>query len=250
MWDDSEMNVRTLGSLRARTIVKTSGTTAKNAGTGPLTVVLMHGYGAPGDDLVSMAESIDAPAGTTFVFPQAPLVLSDPMMPFLGDARAWWEIDIGRYERAIRQGTLEELIKDEPAGMASARDAVVAMLDALDAETKTPGARIVLGGFSQGSMIATDVALRTKRPLAGLVILSGTLLASTEWLPRMADRKGMRVLQSHGAEDPILPFALAQVLHRALAEAGLETSFLPFEGGHGIPPSVMRALGPWLHALP
>jgi phospholipase/carboxylesterase len=204
MWDDSEMNVRTLGSLRARTIVKTSGTTAKNAGTGPLTVVLMHGYGAPGDDLVSMAESIDAPAGTTFVFPQAPLVLSDPMMPFLGDARAWWEIDIGRYERAIRQGTLEELIKDEPAGMASARDAVVAML----------------------------------------------VLASTEWLPRMADRKGMRVLQSHGAEDPILPFALAQVLHRALAEAGLETSFLPFEGGHGIPPSVMRALGQWLHALP
>ena len=239
------MAVQKLGPLRVRTIVKTPGTTSKNA----LTVVLMHGYGAPGDDLVSMADAIDAPAGTTFVFPEAPLSLSDPRMPFLGDARAWWPVDLGRFERASREGTMDALIDNEPDGMSSARDAVVAMLDALEAETKTPGARIVLGGFSQGSMIATDVALRTTRPLAGLAVLSGTLLAATEWLPGMTHRKGLPVFQSHGTADPLLPFALAELLRDAMKEAGLGVRFLPFDGGHGISPEVMRDLGQWLREL-
>jgi phospholipase/carboxylesterase len=247
MWDNSVMDAEKLGPLRARTIVKTTGTTAKNAGAAPLTVVLMHGYGAPGDDLVALAGAIDAPPGTTFVFPEALLALSDRMMPFLGDARAWWPVDIGRYERAIRQGTIEDLIKDEPEGMTAAREAVIAMLAAL--EEKTPGTRLVLGGFSQGSMIATDVALRTKREIAGLVILSGTLLAAKDWLPALPDRKGLPVFQSHGKDDPILPFALAQRLHRSMTEAGLAASFLSFEGGHGIPPAVLRDLGQFLRQV-
>ena len=243
------MDVQDLGPLRARRIVKTSGTTSKNADAAPLTVVLMHGYGAPGDDLVAMAGAIAAPAGTTFVFPEAPLALSDTMMPMLGDARAWWPIDIGRYERAIRQGTLEALVKDVPPGMSAARDAVLGMLDALDAETRAAGARLVIGGFSQGSMIATDVVLRSQRPFAGLVVLSGTLLAAGDWLPAIASRKGLPVFQSHGTEDPILPFAIAQALHRAFEEGGLASSFLEFDGGHGIPPIVMRDLGRWLTQL-
>src|SRR4051812_31090735 len=123
MWDDSVMDASKLGPLRVRTIVKGSGTTTKNAdqdpSASPLTVVLMHGYGAAGDDLVSMAGAVDAPAGTTFVFPEAPLKL------VLGAARAWWPVDIGRYERAMRQGgaQIEELIHQEPDGMSSAREA-------------------------------------------------------------------------------------------------------------------------------
>lgn len=248
MWDDLEMDVRELGPLRVRSIVKTSGTTPKNAAHGPLTVVLMHGYGAPGDDLVSLAGAVDAPNGTTFIFPEAPLVLSDPLMG--GDARAWWPIDVGRYERAIRQGTIEQLIKDEPEGMSASSDAVGAMLDALDQETTSSSRRIVLGGFSQGAMLATDVALRTKRPLAGLAILSGTLLAASTWAVCLPDRKGLHVFQSHGTEDPLLPFAVAERLRHLLDDAGLEVSFTQFEGGHGIPPSVMRDLGQFLHQLP
>lgn len=252
------MHVRTLGPLRVRTVVKAPAHASKHPEAGPLsrpgadaaalTVVLMHGYGAPGDDLVSMAGALDAPAGTTFVFPEAPAALPEAMG--LGDGRAWWPIDVGRYERAIRQGTIENLVTDEPAGLSPARDAVVAMLDALESETTATDTRIVIGGFSQGSMLATDIALRTKRPLAGLAILSGTLLAATEWLPGMADRKGLRVFQSHGTEDPLLPMTLAQLLHHAMTDAGLEVSFTPFEGGHGIPGSVMRSLGQWLHHLP
>ena len=247
------MDLVELGSLRARRIVKTSGTTSKTGTAPPLTVVLMHGYGAPGDDLVALADVLDAPEGTTFLFPEAPNMLGDAaLMSLLGDARAWWPIDVGRFQRAMMRGSLaalEELTKDVPEGMAEAREGVVSLLDAVESELGTPPERIVLGGFSQGSMLALDVALRTERALAGLVVLSGTLLAASEWVPRMATRKELPVFQSHGTEDPILPFVIAQKLRQALDDAGMRVSFTQFEGGHGIPPGVLRHLGVWLHAL-
>jgi phospholipase/carboxylesterase len=86
------MDVVELGPLRVRKIVKTSGTTAKNADA-PLAVVLMHGYGAPGDDLVSLGNALDAPRGTTFLFPEAPSRISGgALLGLMGDARAWWPI--------------------------------------------------------------------------------------------------------------------------------------------------------------
>src|SRR4051812_3744132 len=106
MWDALGMDVLALGPLRVRKIVKTSGTTSEK----PLTVVLMHGYGAPGDDLVALAGEIEAPAGTTFLFPEAPSLL-------FGDARAWWQIDVGRFQRAMVNGTLDEVMSDVPDGL-------------------------------------------------------------------------------------------------------------------------------------
>ncbi len=247
------MDVVTFGPVRARKIVKTTGTTAKNAAASPLTVVLMHGYGAPGDDLVGLEGAIEAPRGTTFIFPEAPSMFGDPaLISLMGDARAWWEIDVGRFQRALMSASpaaLEELTKDVPDGMKAARENIVAMLDAIEKDANVSGDRLVLGGFSQGSMLALDVALRTKRPLAGLAVLSGTLLAAGEWVPLMGARKELPVFQSHGTEDPILPYVIAERLHHVLDDAGMRVTFVPFDGGHGIPPQVMRDLGTWLTSL-
>ncbi len=236
------MDIR-LGPLRVRRI-------AAKAGEPALTVVLMHGYGAPGDDLVGLAAEIDAPPGTTFLFPEAPDAIAEAAFaPELAHARAWWPIDVGRYERASRSGGVEALVNDVPAKLAQAREALERMLDAVEQDPSTAGTRLVLGGFSQGAMLATDVALRSTRALAGLVVLSGTVLAEREWLPLMPSRKELPVFQSHGRGDGILPFEIAERLRASLQSAGLDVSFTPFEGGHGIPPSVMSALGPWLRSL-
>ena len=89
------MNIVTLGPLRVRRVVKATSKVAANPG-GSLTVVLMHGYGAPGDDLVSLSDVIQAPAGTTFLFPEAPSPIDDPgMLAMLGEARQWWPINTG-----------------------------------------------------------------------------------------------------------------------------------------------------------
>jgi phospholipase/carboxylesterase len=240
------MELLNLGPLRVRRFVKTTGNTSKT--DAPLTVVLMHGYGAPGDDLVGLGGAVAAPSGTTFLFPEAPspLMGDAALMTLSDEARAWWQIDIGRYQRAATLGTVERLVEDVPAGLAEVRASVIAMLDAYERETSTKSERIVLGGFSQGSMLALDVALHTERPLAGLAILSGTLIASNEWLPRMAARKDLPVFQSHGTRDPLLPFAVAERLRHELDSAGMRVSFTSFDDGHGIPPEVMRDLGTWL----
>lgn len=238
------MDVLSLGPLKVRRVVKPMEGIGKAPST--KTVVLAHGFGAGGDDLVGLASMIDAPPGTTFLFPEAPHRLTDLVLsPMFSDARAWWMIDMERLERAMETGELRDLSKEIPAGLAEARAAFVAMVDAIVADGTGPE-HIVLGGFSQGSMLATDVVLRDPRPFAGLVVLSGTLLAESEWVPRMPARKGLAVFQSHGTRDPILPYANAERLRDALEAAGLAMTFRAFDDGHAIPPSVLRDLGGWL----
>jgi phospholipase/carboxylesterase len=107
----------------------------------------------------------------------------------------------------------------------------------------------VLGGFSQGAMLSLDVALRTSRPLAGLVLMSSTLIAAGEWTPLFPTRRGLSVLESHGRDDPLLPFALAELLRDLLRHAGLEITWVPFRGGHAIPDVVLDALSAFLRAV-
>jgi phospholipase/carboxylesterase len=105
-----------------------------------------------------------------------------------------------------------------------------------------PSSRVVLGGFSQGSMLSCDFALNDERPLAGLVLFSSTLLCRADWQRRAPKRKGLPVLQFHGRADPVLPFALAEQQRDLLLEAGLDVEFSAFNGGHGIAPSATEAL--------
>ncbi len=251
------METSLLGSLRVRRLVKESGPAGRGKALGarPLTCVFLHGFGAPGDDLVGLADGIDVPQNTTFVFPEAPHSLQDFLFePLYGDARAWWMIDMGAMERAIVRGELRDLRGQVPDGLAEARRAVMSMLDALAVEEadkpEEARGRLVLGGFSQGAMLSLDVALRARElPLAGIVLLSGTLIAEQQWSPLFAGRRGARVFQSHGEQDPILPFSIATTLRDRLIEAGLDVTFDPFQGPHTIPPATLARLGAWLHAL-
>ena len=248
------METLKLGPLEVRRVVTPLATDRNNEDNPdprpPLVVVLCHGFGAPGDDLVGLASGIDAPPGTVMLFPEALHGLRDLTgQPMFGDARAWWMIDFARLERAIATGELRDLSGDVPEGLDDARAALDAMLDEL-ARTQPLG-RLVLGGFSQGSMLSLDLALRRpERELAGLVLLSGTMIAEREWSPRMPARKGLRVFQSHGRSDPILPFSIAERLRDALTAAGLELTFDPFAGPHTITPQNLERLSRWLHALP
>ncbi len=233
------MKVEQLGGLKVRL---TGGTDGRGGGDGPI-VVLLHGWGAPGDDLVPLGPEIDAPRGTRYVFPEAPLSLQ---MGF-GDSRGWWALDIEKRQREIAAGRARDLSREVPKGLAEARAKVIAFLDEL--ERRVGAKPIVLGGFSQGAMLACDVALNTSKPLAGLVLLSGTLLAADEWTPLLPKRKGLRVFQSHGSADPLLPSFMAEQLRDLLTKAGLSVEWIGFRGGHEIPGIVLDKLGGFLRAV-
>lgn len=233
------MRQETFGRLEAHV---TGGHDREGGGEGPV-VVLMHGFGAPGSDLVGLWRALSVPRDIRFVFPEGPLSLGASMV---GESRAWWMLDMERVQRAQLTGETLDRSEDVPEGLPPARQAVIELLDAVQERLGVRSDQVVLGGFSQGAMLALDVALRDARPLAGLVQLSSTLIARSEWEPRMASRAGLPVLQSHGRRDPLLAFDAAESLRDLLEQAGLEVTWVPFQGAHEIPLPVVDALGRFL----
>ena len=230
-------------SLAPVEVVVTGGIDGKGSGNGPL-VILLHGFGAPGDDLVAIGEALEGTvhAGTRFAFPEAPIDLG----PMFAGGRAWWHIDLE--ERMRRQVRGERNVKEVPDGLHAISANVATLVRALVEQLAPPPDKVVLGGFSQGAMLALDVALRSDVNLAGLVLLSGTHIASEEWAALMeaGSRSGLPVFQSHGREDPVLPFSISEGLKGTLTKAGMVVEWVPFEGGHAIPPPVVQGLASFL----
>jgi phospholipase/carboxylesterase len=206
------------------------------------TAVLLHGFGAPGDDLVALADVI--PGSIRFVFPEAPIELGG----LYGDARAWWLLDLARLEDDLRRGVPRDRRDDVPDGLIPAREHVNRLLDDVQSTFSVSDQQLVLGGFSQGAMLSLDVALHRRVPPAALILLSGTLLAQSVWQPRMNVLAGVPVLQSHGRSDMLLPFAIAELLRDQLVEAGARLDWHAFAGGHEIPASVLAAVATMLNA--
>lgn len=237
---------RELGGLKCHVVdALTEGTTPS------LAVVLSHGYGAPADDLAPLGAELlrTAPAieqGVRFYFPAALLDLGSIGMP---GGRAWWHLDMQRLVLAAQTGRWDELRGGIPVGLDTARERLTALIDEVRAETGLPYSRIVLGGFSQGAMLTTDVALRLPEPVAALCLASGSLIAEPEWTRFASEQKPLRILQSHGRQDPILPFFGAESLRDLLTRNGHQVEFIPFNGGHTIPWQVLQAFSRLLAEL-
>lgn len=236
------MKKLTLGRLN---VIAAGGTDGHGGGAGPA-VLLCHGYGAPGDDLVSLHDAVDAGDDVRWFFPAAPLTL-DTGMGIAG--RAWWHIDMLALQIAMASGRMRDMANETPDGLHEATTALRECVALLCQDHGVERSRLVVGGFSQGAMITTELALHEDEPFAGLVTLSGALLSQDRWRPAAA-RQGakLQVFQSHGRYDPILPYQGAEALRAMLIDAGASVSFVPFAGQHEIPYPVIDALGSFLRA--
>ena len=202
-----------------------------------LSVVLCHGFGASGTDLVGLAPELcelapELVGHTRFLFPAAPIPLDEVGMP---GGRAWWHLDLEAFNHAINTGTFRDQTTITPDGLDHASQLLGELVQDIQSEWQTGPERIVLGGFSQGSMLATNVALSLPQPPAALLIWSGTLLCQDNWRQKAEARGPLRVFQSHGTLDPILPFDAAESLRDLLTESQLDVDFLEFSGQHAIP---------------
>ena len=202
-----------------------------------LTVICLHGYGADMRDLAPLAPEIPVERPIRWIFPNAPEVLD-------WGGRAWFPIDVAAFEEAQRTGKPRDLSGGEPAGMAEARVELQAFIQELGASWD----KLVVMGFSQGAMMAVDLALRSQLAPAGVGILSGTFVDRKTVFSLAPKRKGLAFFQSHGSVDPILGFREALALEKALKDSGWKGELRRFEGGHGIPPEILPELGAWLQA--
>jgi phospholipase/carboxylesterase len=221
------MRTTTIGPLTVR---------ALGDGEGPA-ILLCHGFGAPGDDLVGLASAIDAGPGVRWFFPAAPHTLA-------GAGRAWWNIDLERRITLGARGQADQLRLETPDGLVSARAALEATLAVLERDHGVSRDRLIIGGFSQGAMVTTELALAAEVPFAGLAILSGTLLSQDRWAAAAHARgASIHALMAHGRRDPLLRFADAEALRTLLEEGGASVDWVEHGGQHEIPPVVLQRLG-------
>lgn len=190
-------------------------------------VLLFHGFGADASDLASLAEEFNFEKPCNWLFPNGPL--SVPIAPgFSG--RAWWSIKMSELEG--------DWTDRRPPDMNSAVDKIFKMISSMKFAWKD----LIIGGFSQGAMIATEVFLKAPETPAGLICLSGTLLSKNLWTEFAPNRKGSHVLMSHGEGDQVLPHKGSILLQKFFEENGIKTQFVSFRGGHEIPMQVIQKM--------
>lgn len=208
--------------------------------------VMMHGYGAPGDDLVSIGEWViqalgDSQQTPAFLFPEAPIDLTRYGIP---GGRAWWPLNMAKLMELSMKGSFDEMREEAPPGIDEARQMLLETIQAAQIELQAGHLPLFLGGFSQGAMLAVDTALRgLERPPEKLFVLSGATVCESLWEAQIHKLSKTDIVQSHGDQDMILPAVTGQWLGELLRKSGTgHYQMLRFEGGHGIPIEVYEAL--------
>jgi len=209
---------------------------------GAATIVLFHGFGANAHDLYPLHDYLPTEERFQWIFPQG--LLEVPLIPGYS-GRAWFPIDMQALQEAISKRDFRDLSSREPEGLDNARMAAFGMIEALG----IPWENLILGGFSQGAMLACDVALRAPRTPKGLVLFSGALLNESVWSNLAKARIHLRFFQSHGEEDPILDFNQAKKLEALFRNSGMLGEFIGFRGGHEIPPQVLQGVSRYLNGI-
>ncbi len=164
-------------------------------------VILLHGYGSDGNDLISLAPLwARLLPHTLFVSPHAPFPCEiNPA------GRQWFGFEDAGPEMIV-------------AGARMAATMIDTYLDGLMAEHAVPAARVALVGFSQGGMMSLHVAPRRAETLAGVVTYSGALVAGELLAEETVTRPPILLL--HGDADPVVPFASLARAASALKAAG------------------------------
>jgi phospholipase/carboxylesterase len=206
---------------------------------GGTAVVVLHGWGAAGDDLVPLAEALKRP-GARFFVPAAPL-------PEVGGGRAWWHLDPNTRPPHASSDQLAPGFRPTPAVVA-ARAAVQALI-ATVVDLHAPRA-VALLGFSQGAMLSIDVALAGAPFVERVVAMSGVLLTDSVSALTAPHPTKPRFLLSHGRQDPVVPFPGGSRAKDLLEKHGFPVTWRPFDGGHEIPPPLLEDVDRFLFPRP
>lgn len=202
------------------------------------TIVVLHGYGASETDFAPIANFMNLESPVRWIFPRAPLSIA--LAPGL-TGYAWFPIDVAALDEAIRTQSFRDFEVEKMSGFHQAVEALTDFLKEAEVERQN----LILSGFSQGAMLATELALQ-EEPLRALSILSGTYVKGLNWKERASRKSQLPIFQTHGRSDPILPYSSAEALYRDFLNAGCQIQFHGFEGGHELPPPLLSVWAQFL----
>lgn len=206
--------------------------------TGPdprASVIWMHGLGADGNDFVPIVPELHLPASSPvrFVFPHAPY---RPVTINMGMVmRAWYDVF-----------DLEGGRGEDEAGVRASQKLVEALI-ARERDRGIRPAHVVLGGFSQGGVMALQTALRYPERLAGVGALSCYLpLARSLPAEASAANRDVPVFMAHGSHDDLIPVSRAHRSRDRLLEMGFPVAWREYPIPHAVCAEEIRDLATWL----
>jgi phospholipase/carboxylesterase len=194
-------------------------------------VVLLHGLGSDGNDLISLAPYW-APLlpETEFLAPNAPFPCD--MAPF---GYQWF---------SFQERTPTAVL----AGVRAAAPFLDAFLDEALEARGLDESRLALVGFSQGTMMSLHVGLRRAKPVAGIIGYSGRLIAEETLAGEL--RSKPPVLLMHGTADEIVPFDSLTLAEASLKALGVPVTTVQRPGlGHSIDEIELQKGGEFLSTV-
>ena len=197
----------------------------------PWLLVLMHGVGSNEQDLFGLARLM--PPQFHVLSLRAPYVLSP-------DAYAWFEFQfLPDGQRRIDEDQERE-----------SRFLVGEMLASASAQLGIPPERVVVGGFSQGGIMALSLLLTRPASMRAAMVWHSRLLPQV--LPQVAAPEafeGKSLWVSHGSADNVIPPAAAQATRELARGLPLALAGSDFPGGHEIRPAELQGTLAWLQSL-
>jgi phospholipase/carboxylesterase len=191
-------------------------------------VILLHGYGSNGEDLIGLVPYWRATLpDTVFISPNAPQIC-----PGAPGGYQWWPLTTFTPDARA-------------AGARAAAPVIDAFIDGVLGRYGLTEDRLALVGFSQGTMMALHVGPRRERQLAGIVGYSGMLADPGADPTELRTRPP--VLLVHGDADPMVPVAALPQAESALTPLGFDVATHVSPGlGHSIDEAGLRLGGEFL----
>jgi phospholipase/carboxylesterase len=185
-------------------------------------LVLLHGRGADENDLFGLLDLLDPGRRLVGLTPGGPLSLPP-------GGRHWYGVRrVGFPDPETFRASYELLAREVPS------------------LTGLPWERTVVGGFSQGTVMAYALSLGAGRPTpAGLVAMSGFIPTVDGWAAEL-DRPGLPVWLAHGVRDPVIGVEFARAARDALQSAPVDLTYHEHPGAHHVDPRLLAELPGWL----
>jgi phospholipase/carboxylesterase len=191
-------------------------------------VILLHGLGADGNDLIGLAPY------WARLLPDAEFL--SPNAPFPCDMAPH-----GYQWFSSQDRSLEAVL----GGVRAAAPILDAFIDEALEQRGLGSGELALVGFSQGTMMSLFVGLRRAEPVAGIVGFSGRLLAPELLASELRSRPP--ILLVHGTEDPLVPYSSLAAAETTLKAAGVPVETVTSVGiGHSIDDQGLRQGGQFL----
>ena len=187
-------------------------------------IILLHGYGSHMGDLAGLSQTI-GDNKCMFFCPNAPI-----------------EMDIGYGQKGYSWYTLEQ-----SGGTARVDEAIVyldATLDEITARFGINRSDLVIGGFSQGGMLAIHAGLASGRSFKGVIAMSAKLVSESSIMSTQTP-----VFISHGSNDQVVSVNEGRRARDVLENAGHIVTYREYPMAHEINSVCLKDLNTWLNAL-